>query len=172
MGRLIEIDIKQNQSRPIFEIETETGLAKCILDTGAELPVWCADESLFKASFPSAEPTIFATYISGFGKGVTYANVWSIPQIVFTDRNHKDQFIIHNVLTAVSSKKKFAFIFIMSATMFLNVDYTVVNRSSSRFLRFKYDRDSYCVPKAIPNSPISKDGRQILSGITVFTQHK
>ena len=168
MGRLVEVNIEQQQARPIFSLCTDNGDIRCVIDTGAEIPVWCMDEIFLKRIFPDSETTKYATYISGFGKGWTYADVWRVPEIVIKDRNETEQFSIHNLLVAIVPKPEFTFVFIMSASMFLATDYTVINRTDQRFTRFAFDRDSYCVPKISVNQKYHSDGKVIISGISVF----
>lgn len=35
----IEIELNSRKNRPIFNINTRTGIVGCLLDTGAEMPV-------------------------------------------------------------------------------------------------------------------------------------
>ena len=78
MDRLVEVDIMQKAARPFFDMDTGDSIIRCLVDTGAEIPVWCFDADLLKSVFPDCEPTAFATFISGFGKGRTYADIYKI----------------------------------------------------------------------------------------------
>ena len=171
MDRLVEINIDQSQSRPLLEITTAVGVTRCLVDTGADIPVWCLPEDLFVLAFPKALKTDFGTYISGFGHGSTYADIWKIPRIILSDRKGRDEFTIHNVLVAVAPKTMISFAFIMSASMFTTTDYSVINRASKRYMSVAFERDCYCVPRlALSDNAKSPDKKQIISGIDVFMQ--
>ncbi len=171
MDRLVEVDIMQKAARPFFDMDTGDSIIRCLVDTGAEIPVWCFDADLLKSVFPDCEPTAFATFISGFGKGRTYADIYKIPEIILEDRNCKDRLVIHNVLVAVVPKTTIAVALIMSASMFTVTDYSVVNRTEKRYMRFEFDRDCYCVPRIVVSDDANTDDKkQIISGIDVFVQ--
>ena len=78
MDRLVEVDIMQKAARPFFDMDTGDSTIRCLVDTGAEIPVWCFDKDLLKSVFPDCESTTFATYISGFGRGRTYADIYNL----------------------------------------------------------------------------------------------
>lgn len=171
MDRLVEIDIMQMKARPIFDLETGESVIRCLVDTGAEIPVWCFDETMLKAVFPGCESTSYATYISGFGKGRTYADIWKIPAIVLEDRDGKDKLVVHNTLVAIVPKSTLVVALIMSASMFTTTDYSIINRASKRYMSFSFERDCYCVPKlALSDNAKFHSKKQIISGIDVFTQ--
>lgn len=142
----IEIELYADENRPIFNINTRAGIVGCLLDTGAEMPVWCASENYLEANFPKAEQTDYYTFISGFGSGYHTASVWKIPEIILQDRKKRDEITINNLFIAVVPDKTFSFQMILSDTVFSKADYSVMNRAPKRILKIKTDRDIYIIP--------------------------
>ena len=84
-----------------------------LIDTGANMPVWCADEKLLKLTFPGAYKVKDNATITGFG-GKSSASLWIIPKFTLSDG--KEQ-VVYPKLPIVICGLSRSFRMIMSFTM-------------------------------------------------------
>lgn len=130
-------------SRPIFHEDCEQGSnALCMLDTGADVPVFVNGETEFKERFPSAvkEDKLVFT-LSGFGTGVEVVPVYRIP--IFEIRsdidNTNSKLVFHNLRVACCTKDEFIADFILSKTMFMHTNIFIYNYGrDTRQLELQY----------------------------------
>lgn len=95
---------------------------KCLVDTGATMPVWCAGEQLLLSYYPKAVKQNCMTILNGFGKGYEKASVYKIPDFVLSDGKNKIHYI--NLLVAVMDRD-YSFEMILSYTMFSRMNLSV-----------------------------------------------
>jgi len=149
----IEIDLNKDSKRPMFIVETDTGYATCLLDTGAFMPVWCESIDSLKTTFPNAKRTErnLVTLISGFGSEENdLSEIWEIPALSFNARSNDNTLVYNKVLVAILPKESFSFSMILPATMFSMMNYKIVN------IRDKYLEISFENNRPYQVSPVFK----------------
>lgn len=56
MSKILSLQLSNRSAKPIFTTMTSAyRQIKCMLDTGADMPVWCGSEGLLKIVFPKVE---------------------------------------------------------------------------------------------------------------------
>lgn len=143
MSKILSMQLSNKSIKPIFTTITPANKQiKCLLDTGADMPVWCGSEGLLKIVFPKVELMDKKFLLGGFGRKAEMVDIYKIPK--FFIRNGEDVLTFQNLYIASSFDRNFGCDLILSATMFSRMDYSILNRldSSSR-LRIEYDRDVY-----------------------------
>ena len=56
MSKTLSLQLSNKSAKPVFTVITSADRQmKCMLDTGADMPVWCGSEGLLKIVFPKAE---------------------------------------------------------------------------------------------------------------------
>ena len=143
MLKTLCMKLSNNSARPIFKTITPSNKQlNCMLDTGADMPVWCGSEGLLKVMFPEAELTNKKFLLSGFGRNPEVVEVYKIPN--FFIRNERESLIFQNLYIASSFGRNFGCDLILSATMFKHMDYAILNRDRSpSILEITYDKDTY-----------------------------
>lgn len=162
----VEINLDGDSKRPILTIETDTGYATCLLDTGAVIPVWCKDIEALKATFPSAKRAEgnLVALISGFGgEENDLSEIWEIPTLYFSDRGSDNNVLIFNrVFIAVLPNRSFEFSMILPATMFSKMNYEIINLGDKCLkITFENDRPYQVSPVAKVNDTFLKFGESI-----------
>ena len=75
-----------NFNRAIVKIKTNRDYSvKSLIDTGSYIPVWCDNTSEFFKVYTKAYNTGYITFIGGFGRGKETAQIYIIPDFVFSD---------------------------------------------------------------------------------------
>ena len=109
--------------RPMLMLGLPKGDIKCLIDTGAQISVWCSDEVTLKNYF-NAEKTNYVTLIGGFGQGADLAEMWRIPEFRLVDSESGEAFVIKGLLIAVLPRTIFEFSLILGAPIFRKTKYT------------------------------------------------
>lgn len=157
--------------RPFFSIPSDNGgEIKCLLDTGANIPIWFADEDSLVASFPEAITTKWKTDITGLGQN-PHENIpiWMIP--VFRMRDDSGNHISFNqFLIPVLKAKKFPFHMILPATLFNKMFYSFdyMNSQTKGELFIKSVKDEYYVRPIFDSEYAKSIGK--LNKENIFTQ--
>jgi hypothetical protein len=86
----------------------------CLIDTGANTPVWCRGEADLKEYYPDCVKENSVFIISGFGTGIEIADVYKIPDFVLSDGKNK---IYYKDLLIAVINRDFSFHMIISYTM-------------------------------------------------------
>jgi hypothetical protein len=155
----------------------------CLIDTGANTPVWCRGEKDLKEYYPDCIKMDAIFIVSGFGTGKEIASVYKIPQFKLSDG--KAQIVYNDMLIAVI-KRDFAFHMIVSYTMLnkfnigintfsnknmihsLNPSFKIASYSGEYHMRPKYlDLSEY---DNIENIEQYYKTDKILDSIYIFTQ--
>lgn len=143
MSKILSIPLSNKSAKPIFNMIMSTNKQiKCMLDTGADMPVWCGSEGLLKIVFPEVQLVDKKYLLSGFGRRPEVVDVYKIPE--FFIRNGNESLAFHNLYVSSSFGRNFGCDLILSATMFKHMDYSILNRKrSTSILEIKYDRNDY-----------------------------
>lgn len=148
-------------SRQIFEYQINGWNVMMMYDSGAQIPVWCRSEELFRRVFPDAKKTDLYCDISGFGRETERSSVYIIPLF---ELSRKDaSFQIRNLLVATLFKPFIGCDFLLSETMFSKTDTLTVRRG----------RRELCVSYAKMNRPFmcsAMSQNKEAMGISVWTE--
>jgi hypothetical protein len=94
----------------------------CLVDTGANMPVWCTGENTFKQCYEDASQLQGISILKGFGKGYEICNVYSIPNFKLSDGNNT---IIYKNLPIAVLSRDYAFELIISNTMINHLNFSI-----------------------------------------------
>ena len=141
MEQILRLNLDKNRAKPTIQIIPQNEVVKCLIDSGADIPVWCSTETLLKSQF-KVKKLHEKTYIGGFGGKGAYHDVYSIDTFMLTDGDNI--LTIHNLLVAFIPNVSFACDLILSATVFYKkTDYAVNTRGNKRYIELKYDKGEY-----------------------------
>ena len=116
----------------------------CLLDSGAELPVWCASLKSLKTTFPSAErqPDMKAV-VTGFGAGFSLADVYLIPELEIC--NGKDSLIFRRFYLPILSRRNFGADLILPSHLFRdsNIILRQSDSASKKILEFQSENQVF-----------------------------
>lgn len=146
MELLLKKKLLNLSDKPSFELEARDALKlRCLFDTGADTPVFTLGDDAFCKYFPNALPQPELSYIlSGFGKGMETATVYKIPELILKSDFDDDSISFHNLYVASCFKPAIAYPFILSATMFSHMNYTIVNVGrESKCIEIQHDKEVY-----------------------------
>ena len=143
MSKTLIMQLSNRSAKPVFTTITSADKQiKCMLDTGADMPVWCGSEGLLKIVFPKAQLADKKFLLSGFGRKPEIAHIYKIPEFIIKGENESLTF--QNLYMASSFGRNFGCDLILSATMFKQMDYAILNRKrDTSVLEITYDRDVY-----------------------------
>lgn len=129
MDYLLKKRLLSSFDRPLFDLLIRDNLKiRCLFDTGADTPVFTLGDDVLCKYFPEAQLQTDLTYIlSGFGKGSEKASVYKIPELIIRSDFDDDSIRFDNLYVASCFKPSIAHPFILSATMFSHMNYTIVN---------------------------------------------
>ncbi len=118
---------------------------RCLFDTGADTPVFTLGDRALCKYFPKAQLQSDFTYIlSGFGKGMETASVYKIPELIIKSDFDDDYIRFNNLYIASCFRPAIAYPFILSATMFSHMNYTIVNEGTeAKCIKIQHDKSVY-----------------------------
>lgn len=146
MEYLLKKNLDNISDRPIIYTDVVNDMViKCLIDTGADTPVWTSGETLFLKAFPDADLVDDILFeLGGFGKESELIPVYRIPK--FTLRSDYDSNIIvfNNLLAACYIKNSIRTPLILSATMFKHTNYSIINiGEDTPILTVNYNKSEY-----------------------------
>ncbi len=143
MEQILRLNLDKNRVKPVIQMIPHNETVKCLIDSGADIPVWCSTETLLKSQF-EVKKLGYKTYIGGFGGKGDYHDVYSINKFILTDG--KKMLIIHNLIVAFIPNQSFACDLILSASVFdKKIDYSINTRNNKRYIELRYDKEEYTV---------------------------
>lgn len=157
MSAVIQFPLKKNP-RPVIAALLNGVASSCLVDTGAEIPVWTATERKFLRRFPDALLLNDSFTIKGFGGSGTQYKIYKIPCLTLCD-SEGNSINIHNCVVAVGTMDKVKFQFIVSATMLHKAKYAIDN--TSQLFTVDCGRNDYYMI-------LAEDGKSV----TVFEQRE
>ena len=125
--------LSKNKIKPTVTIDNQL---LCMIDTGAEFPVWCHEETLLKEQYPEAA-ACGATWISGFGGKGSPVKVFQIPDFKF------GSFTYTRLLVAVCPEIYLGVDFVFAITMFTKMNITLKYAQQPGMIEFESDRDTF-----------------------------
>ena len=158
VNQLLTFEVPRDD-KVIINVVGEDGLdITCMIDTGANVPIWFMGDELLKLHYPSSKPINIMTIINGLGKKpLLNVPVWKIPEFSMNDGNGK-KIVFHDLIVPVIDAKKFAVNMLIPLTMLnrtkFSFDYvksanygyfTIESEKESFFVRPLYypDNDKY-----------------------------
>lgn len=144
---LFPLNITLYSPRPIFKAYINDVPFKCMLDTGADIPVFCKGAALFREFIKEMQGVTIAEFkpssIGGFGKTDESTMLWNMDDFVLSDQN--DSITYKAMKIAVMNKPKIPCDLILSASMFMKMKYTIDCASDKHELVITADRNTYGV---------------------------
>lgn len=139
------LNITLYSPRPIFKAYINGIPIKCMLDTGADIPVFCKGTLLFEefAKEMRCVSKFKSSSIGGFGKMDESTMLWNFNEFVFSDKNNS--IVYKGMKIAVINKPNIPCDMILSSSMFMKMKYTIDCSSTKHCLTIVTDRDIYGV---------------------------
>lgn len=115
------LNINLYSPRPIFKAKINEKIITCMLDTGADIPVFCKGMELFKEWAKDMDGVSFFkdSVIGGFGKDTENTVLYNMP--VFCLSDNKNFITYQNMKIAVMLKPKIPCDIILSASLFMKM---------------------------------------------------
>ncbi len=127
--------------RPVFSIQIEKDTYKCLIDTGADIPVWCKGMELFSVCFPSAI-WYKDTTLGGFGIGRETIPIYIIDNFILSDTyGNKIQF--HNFKIAITDRPGIPCDIILCITMFSKMKCTFDYSGNPPYVKISSEKDCF-----------------------------
>lgn len=139
------LNITLYSPRPIFKAYINGIPFKCMLDTGADIPVFCKGTELFKEIVKEMEGVseFKDSLIGGFGKTDESTMLWNIDNFVLSDKTSSIAY--REMKIAVIHKPKIPCDMILSASMFMKMKCQLDCLSEKHALTIIADREIYGV---------------------------
>lgn len=119
------LNITLDSPRPIFKAYINNVPFKCMLDTGADIPVFCKGTLLFREYVKAMNgiSEFKNLTIGGFGKTDEAAVLWNVDNFVLSDKY--ESICYKGMKIAVMDKPNIPCDMILSASMFMKMKYTI-----------------------------------------------
>lgn len=148
MTKLIfPLNITLYSPRPIFKAYINGVPFRCMLDTGADIPVFCKGTALFGEFIKEMHGVTVTEFkqstIGGFGKADESTMLWNMDDFVLADQNEDIKYKAMKI--AVMNKPKIPCDLILSASMFMKMKYVIDCSSDKHELVIMADRNTYGV---------------------------
>lgn len=139
------LNITLDSPRPIFAANINGIDIRCMLDTGADIPVFCKGTELFLEITKgfNGVSEFQKSSVGGFGKAAEVTTLWNIEDFKLSDKN--DCIRYKNLKIAVLEKPRIPCDIILSASMFMKMRYTIDCASIDHSLIIESARDVYGV---------------------------
>lgn len=146
MAYLLKKNLDNKSDRPIIYTDVANDMIiKCLIDTGADTPVWTSGETLFLKAFPDAELIADILFeLGGFGKESELVPVYKIPKFTLKSDYDNNIIVFNNLLVACYVKNSISTPLILSATMFKHTNYSIINVGEDiPMLTINYNKNEY-----------------------------
>ena len=124
---VLNYELEWDSSKPRIIMPSYPDLV-FLVDTGADMPVWCNGKEEFLDVFPDASPVKYKFLLSGFGTGLEIAEAFTISEFKLSDGN--SEIIYQNMTVAITNRPAINVSFILSASMFRHMDVEIKRRES------------------------------------------
>lgn len=139
------LNITLDSPRPIFKAYINGIPFRCMLDTGADIPVFCKGALLFEELVKGMEgiSKFRNLTVGGFGKMEESALLWNMDNFVLEDKSSSITY--RGMKIAVMDKPAIPCDMILSASMFMKMRYTIDCSSRKHILTIAADKNVYGV---------------------------
>ncbi|WP_026666505.1 hypothetical protein [Butyrivibrio sp. FC2001] len=168
-NKRLNFELDRNDKAVIY-IKSESGDdISCMIDTGANVPIWFMGEKYIKLRYPSAYQTEKKTIIHGLGKNpIIDVPVWIIPSFEVMD-DESNSITFHDLLVPVINAQRYSFNMILPLTILNRMKFTFDYEQSatSAFFSIETSKDDYYV------RPIySSEDNNYINKIQAFFQNE
>lgn len=124
--------------KPIIYVKNKGNIkTACLIDTGANTPVWVLGEDYLKYRYPEAKKSEKKSILNGMGeKPVMNVPVWIIPEFILED-NLGNCLVYKDLYVCVIDSDKFSFDMIIPLTMLNRMDFSFTYTESVNYALFK-----------------------------------
>lgn len=139
------LNINLYSPRPIFKANINKKITTCMLDTGADIPVFCKGTELFNEWVKDIDgvSAFQDSSIGGFGKNPENTILYHIPDFQFSDG--KNGITYKNIKIAVLLKPSIPCDIILSASLFMKMKYTINCFKEQHCLIIESEKSDYGV---------------------------
>jgi Retroviral aspartyl protease. len=139
------LNITLDSPRPIFRAYINGISFRCMLDTGADIPVFCKGTLLFEELVKEMEGVskFKSLMVGGFGRTEETALLWNIDNFILSDKSSSITY--RGMKIAVMDKPAIPSDMILSASMFMKMRYTIDCSLKKHLLTIVADKDRYGV---------------------------
>lgn len=139
------LNVKLDSPRPIFKAYINDIPFKCMLDMGADIPVFCKGTSLFGefVKYMDGVSELKNSTIGGFGKSDESTMLWNMDSFIFSDGNSNIEY--KGMKIAVMDKPNIPCDMILSASMLMKMKYIIDCSSRKHTLTIIADKNIYGV---------------------------
>ena len=139
--KLLKFEIDKND-KTILYFASEDGFdISCMVDTGANVPIWFMGEEFLQLRYPSSYKTDKLTIIHGLGKmPLVDVPVWMIPCFTITD-DVGETLMYHDLLIPVIKAERYSFNMLIPLTMLNRMKCTFDYKKSAQFGYFSIEAD-------------------------------
>ena len=142
MVNLLKLELSSQYSRPVIVVNDHI---YCLIDTGANTPVWTYGADTLIEEFDAVEITGIKFVLSGFGKIAEETPVFQIPKLVLGDING-EYIEFHGMYIACTLRPTMVTPLILSATMFTHMNYMIRNLAvKGPTLEIEHEKNDYYV---------------------------
>lgn len=164
---MLMFEIERNDKAVLYIVGSDGSDISCMVDTGANVPIWFMGEAFLKLRYPNACQTDKVTIIHGLGREpLLDVPVWMIPEFVLTDDGGAS-ITFHNLLIPVIKAKQYSFHMLIPLTMLNRTKFSFDYRTSAQrgyFLIEANRKDFYIRPI------YANENEKYLNRIQVFLQ--
>ena len=155
----LNYELEWDSSRPKIITPTYPDLV-FLIDTGADMPVWCNGKEEFLDVFPDARLVKYKFLLSGFGTGLEVAEAFTLPEFRLSDGI--SEIIYQNMTIAITNRPAINVSLILSASMFRHMDVDIKRRESVMHPILSISSDKAVVPMFYRKKTLSDRQRALL----------
>ena len=159
--------IDKNDKPLIYISGVHKERTSCLIDTGANLPVWLIGKDYLRYRYPDATDSGKLTVINGLGDNpLLDVAVWNLPELVLKD-DQGGEIKYKDLPIAVIETSKFSFDMILPLTMLNRMDFSFAYTKSSSYGAFEIrtKKDTFFI-----RSEYAKVNNHFLNKIQVFAE--
>lgn len=160
MQNILSIRLNKNKACPVFLQKVNDNQLVFMMDTGANIPVWCSGIAKLKYVYKNCKDTGFFADLNGFGGKGERCKIFEIPHFALTD--NKTVLYYDKIFVAVTERRIFQYDLILSNTMFYKMNLSLLNmknHSVNPTLEIEFDKKLYYTAMTYET-----DYRRILNG--------
>ena len=142
MASLLTLKILNGYTRPVFSLG---GDATCLLDTGADTPVWTQGGDTLKDMYSAKQIAEKKFLLSGFGKDSEIVDVYSVSDVELTGEKG-EKIVFKNLTVACTSRPSMVAYLILPATALSHTNYAIRNVGvDTPVIEIEHEKDEYFV---------------------------
>ena len=141
MANWLMLDMKKRYTRPIVTLD---GGISCMIDTGADTPVWTTGSDTIERELNARKVEDKHYILSGFGKDYEVAYVYEIPELKLACDN--DSIVFKGLLVACTMRPTMIARLILPASALSHMNYLIHNVGiETPRVEIEHDKNEYYV---------------------------